>query len=333
MTATELPIPLIDLRGEPGAVARAIGRACREVGFFAITGHGVDPAVVDAAWDSGRTFFGAPLAERMRVAMPEPGYPYGYAPFAGEVLARSLGDATPPDLKETFSIGPLAAPPDRPDHGYADPDQAAVYAPNRWPDVPASFRPAWEAYYRAMADLATRLMRLFARALELPTGYFDPFVDRHGSALRMVHYPDLRSGTAVPGQLRAGPHTDYGTLTILRQDAAPGGLEVRAADDRWAPVPYADDTFVINLGDLMARWTNDRWRSTLHRVVLPPADAEGSTERFSMPFFHNANWDARIECLPTCLDPGEAPRYAPVSAGAHLMSKFRATVVDATRTE
>ena len=142
----------------------------------------------------------------------------------------------------------------------------------------------------------------------------------------MVHYPHV-DREALPGQLRAGAHTDYGTLTILRQDDAPGGLEVLTVDGRWAPVPFARGTFVVNIGDLMARWTNDRWRSTLHRVVLPPPDVQGPTERFSLPFFHNANWDAPVECLPTCLAPGDEPRYPPVRAGAHLMAKFRSTVL------
>ena len=101
---------------------------------------------------------------------------------------------------------------------------------------------------------------------------------------------------------------------------------MQAVDGRWIPVPHRPDSFVVNIGDLMQRWTNDRWRSTLHRVVLPPADASGSTERFSLPFFHNANWDAWVECIPTCLAPHEESRHAPVRAGAHLMQKFRSTI-------
>jgi isopenicillin N synthase-like dioxygenase len=144
--------------------------------------------------------------------------------------------------------------------------------------------------------------------------------------MRMVHYPH-QDAPPPPGALRAGAHTDYGTLTILRQDDAPGGLEVQDAAGRWVPVPFQPGSFVVNIGDLMARWTNDRWRSTLHRVVNPPPEPGRSNRRTSLPFFHNANWDARIECLPTCLAAGEAPRHAPVLAGAHLMAKFRSTVM------
>jgi isopenicillin N synthase-like dioxygenase len=317
-------VPLIDLRDRRADVATAIDRACREVGFFVIAGHGVPDEIADAAWDAGRAFFALPLERRLEVAMPEAGYPYGYCPLSAETLASSLGASSPPDLKETYAIGPVDPPP-RPLAEMADADERAVYAPNLWPAAVPSLRPAWERYYRAMAELAGRLMDAFAAALDLPDGWFAPYIGRHGSAMRMIRYPHV-DRTALPGQLRAGAHTDYGTLTILRQDAAPGGLEVQATDGRWVPIPFEPGTYVVNIGDLMARWTNDRWRSTLHRVVLPPPDTHGSTERFSFPFFHNANWDAHVECLPTCVEPGASPRYPPVRAGTHLMAKFRRTV-------
>jgi isopenicillin N synthase-like dioxygenase len=136
------------------------------------------------------------------------------------------------------------------------------------------------------------------------------------------YYP-ARDHAPLPGQMRAGPHTDYGTLTILRQDAV-GGLEVLDPGGAWVGVIPVPGAFIVNLGDLMARWTNDRWRSTLHRVVDPPGS--GQARRQSMPFFQNANWSAEIACLPTCLAPGEKPRYEPVLAGPHLMGKFRRSV-------
>jgi isopenicillin N synthase-like dioxygenase len=119
-------------------------------------------------------------------------------------------------------------------------------------------------------------------------------------------------------------------LTILRQDDGPGGLEVEDVHHRWVPLTFHPGSFVLNIGDLMSRWTNDRWRSTLHRVVNPPREPGRSNRRASFPFFHNANWDARVECLPTCVASGAAPRYSPVLAGAHLMAKFRSTVIAET---
>lgn len=315
-------VPVIDLGGSTAEVAAAMGEACRRVGFLTVTGHGVPQSVVDAAWDAGRAFFDLPLAHKMTVAMPSPGSPYGYSPIRGETLARSLGQETPPDLKESLAIGPRGLVP-----GPATAAEEWAFSPTLWPDdVLPALRPTWEAYFTAMGDLAARLLRLAAVALGLEATHFDPLIDRHASAMRALNYPAL-DGAARPGQLRAGAHTDYGTLTILAQQDRPGGLQVLRPDGSWADVPAVPGAFVINLGDAMARWTNDRWVSTMHRVVLPPADAGPAARRQSIAFFHNANWDAVIECLPTCLDPGETPRYPPVAAGPHLMSKFQSTVV------
>ena len=202
---------------------------------------------------------------------------------------------------------------------------AFAWAANLWPAEPPGFRDAMLDYYRALSELAGRLMRLFALGLTLPESFFDSRIDRAISALRLLNYPD-QPVPPEPGQLRAGAHTDYGSLTILLPQDAPGGLEVQGPDGAWHAVPAVPGGFVINLGDLMARWTNDRWRSTLHRVVNPPPDATGSTRRQSIAFFHQPNWDAEIACLPSCLGPGETPRYAPVLSGPHLASKFRSTV-------
>ena len=249
-----------------------------------------------------------------------PGEAYGYTPFLGERLAASLGDQTPPDLKESFASGPL----DTPAAALEDESSRFVYSPNQWPAALPSLRPAWERYYRTMAGLAQRLLTLMATGLGLPPAYFDPFIDRHTSAQRALRYPALGGRVPDRGQLRAGAHTDYGTLTILHQDDGPGGLEVLTPAGQWIPVPPHRDAFVVNLGDSLARWTNDR-------VAEHPAPGrrprrrQRSDGRQSMAFFHNANWDAVIECLPTCSGPGNPPRYPPVTAGRHLMDKFRAT--------
>ena len=319
--ATELDlVPTIDLSGEPGAVAREIDRACRDVGFFQVVGHGVDPAVADTAWHLAQRFFALPLDEKLALAIP-PGDAYGYGPFRVERLAASLGDATPPDLKETFAVGPFEAPPAL----AADETAAFVYSPNRWPPSIPEMEPAFCAYFEAMAELAERLMELTALGLGLARDYFRSYIDRHTSAIRALHYPDLGDVAVEPGQLRAGAHTDYGTLTLLRQDDAPGGLQVRDVHGDWHEVPAVAGALVVNVADALQRWTNDQWRSTLHRVVVPPSDAGRNCERYSMAFFHNANWDAVIECLPTCLEPGRPPRHPPVTAGRHLMDKFRST--------
>jgi isopenicillin N synthase-like dioxygenase len=321
-------IPTIDL---DAPAAAAIGRACARVGFFQVVGHGVDDDVIDAAWTACRRFFDLPLADRLAATQQHADDAYGYLPMETEALERSLGDETATarsDLKQTFNVGPWPTHPRG--SASADPAVRAVadwaFGPTPWPPALPELEPAMRAYFEAMDALARRLLSLMALALDQPHDFFEPFVDHAPGALRALDYPDLGDRRPAPGQLRAGAHTDYGTLTILRQDDAPGGLEVLdPTTGEWTPVPATPGAFVVNLGDLMQRWTNDRWRSTLHRVVVPPAGS-GPSRRQSMAFFHNANVDARIEVIPSCVEPGEAPRHEPVLAGPHLMGKFlRAT--------
>lgn len=320
--------PVFDLSrfaGADTAARRALGgevdRICRETGFLAVSGHGVPQAVTDAAWANARAFFDLPLEAKLAAKAPYAGYPYGYLPPQAEALAKSRSVDTPPDLKESFNGGPLRPPP-----GLVDPDALGFcYAPTIWPAEPAGFVDAWQAYYGAMEDLARRLMRVFAVALDLDEDYFEPFIGHPISALRALNYPEPVA-PPLPGQLRAGAHSDYGSLTILLPEAAQGGLEILAPDGGWRPVPPVPGAFVINIGDLMARWTNDRWVSTLHRVVNPPPDAKGSVRRQSLAFFHQPDWTAEIACLPGCLGPNEAPRHPPVRSGPYLMAKFQATV-------
>ena len=319
-------VPVIDLGGRAPTVASEIDRACGELGFFQIVGHGVDPEVEAGAWQAAAEFFRLPLAAKVAVAIP-PGDAYGYGPFQVERLAASLGTTTPPDLKETFSIGPprewclaqLAA------HVSADPAAAFVFSESLWPPALPGMEATMRAYYDALAGLVETVMSLMALGLGLAPSYFGPFIDHHTSALRSLHYPDLRGRSVEQGQLRAGAHSDYGTLTLLRQDDAPGGLQVRDVAGAWHDVPAVDGAYVVNVGDALERWTNDRWKSTLHRVVVPPRDVDRDCSRQSMAFFHNANWDAVIDCLPTCVDDGDVARHPPITAGRHLMDKFLST--------
>jgi isopenicillin N synthase-like dioxygenase len=325
MTAT---FPIFDLArferagtAERIAFGEQVDTICRETGFLAISGHSVPQEKIDAAWNAAHDFFDLPQVEKDAVRAPFPGYPYGYLGSGVEALAKSKGEDTPPDLKESFNGGPLSTPP-----GLTDPEALAFcYAETIWPSQPQGFRPAWSAYYAAMEDLAARIMRVFAVALKLPEHHFDSFIDRPISALRALNYPQP-SVPPKPGQLRAGAHTDYGSLTILLPQAGSRGLQILAPDGQWIEVPPVPGAFVINIGDLMALWTNDRWVSTLHRVMNAPTQGEGSARRQSFAFFHQPNWSAEIECLESCLAPGETPRHAPVLSGPYLMSKFKATV-------
>jgi len=305
---------------EKRTLATGVDAICRATGFLAVVGHGVPEAVIDAAWSKAREFFDRPAEQKRSAAAPWPGYPYGYLGPQLESLAKSRNVDAPPDLKESFNGGPARAP-----EGMTDPEALAFcYAATIWPDAPEGFVAAWQAYYAAMEALAARIMRLFAIALHLPDDYFDRFIDAPISALRALNYP-RQDAAPAPGQIRAGAHTDYGSLTILLPEPGSRGLEILTPDRAWTPVPPHPGAFVVNIGDLMARWTNDRWVSTLHRVVNPGPEEGGGERRQSMALFHQPNWDAEICVLEACLAPGEAPKYAPARSGPYLMSKFRST--------
>ncbi len=173
-----------------------------------------------------------------------------------------------------------------------------------------------------MSALATDIMRIFALALGLDEHHFDPSVDRHITNMSAIHYPPL-VGEPLPGQLRGGAHTDFGSITIVQRDTAPGGLQV-LLDDEWVDPPYAENSFVINLGDLMAEWTNDEWVSTIHRVALPPDFADAASDRLSFTFFHQPNYDAVIEVISTCTGPDRPAKYGTTTSGAHITGKIAA---------
>jgi isopenicillin N synthase-like dioxygenase len=317
-------IPVIDIapfiHGQDEArraVARAVDAACSDLGFLIIAGHGVSEALVDDIRRVSRAYFDLPVEEKLALKMPSDRY-RGYISLGNEALAYSMDEASPPDLKESFSIGPIDTPDDA-YHRAASPGN--FFAPNVWPQRPDGFRQIYEDYYHEMERVSTTLMRIFAMGLGMDEHWFDDKVDRHITNFSVIHYPE-QPREPLPGQLRAGAHTDYGSLTIVKPDQAPGGLQVLAKDGSWLDVPTIAGTFVVNLGDLMAEWTNDRWVSTLHRVVNPPRDRALGSRRISMPFFHQPNYDAVIECLPTCRSVDRPPRYGRITSGEHVWMKI-----------
>ena len=290
-------VPVIDIApfgdgGEPGkaAVARAVAAACETVGFFCVSGHGIAEELLAEAFAVSRDFFDLPLAEKRRYVPAGEVAPRGYAAMETKGLAATLDAAVPKDLREQFMLGTLAAmPPEL----AALPGATGCYTPNIWPEQPTAYRAVFTRLYRDCERLADTLMRIFARGLDLPEDWFVDKIDHHFSVLGSNHYPPL-DHDPLPGQLRVGAHTDFGSLTILAPTAAPGGLQVRTADGRWLDVEPLPGCLVINLGDMMARWTNDRWRSTLHRVVNPPPGSGARARRQSIAFFCHPNYDAEI---------------------------------------
>jgi isopenicillin N synthase-like dioxygenase len=322
-------VPIIDLApyrtGDAeakAALAREVDRACREIGFLVVSGHGVAPEVIAAIEDVSRRFFDLPLEAKERVARPAPDISRGYVGLMGETVGRSRDrSATVGDLNESFIVGPLDIP--EPAYAFA-PEAGHHFAPNLWPAELPDMEPAYRAYYAEVDRLAVEIMRLFALALDLPEHHFDLLVDKTISRIRVRNYPEPEV-PPLPGQLRAGAHSDYGTLTILLAEDRPGGLQVCTSDGEWVDVPITPGPFIVNIGDLMARWTNDRWVSTLHRVVNPPDERRAGSRRQSIVYFHNPNYDAEIRALPTCVPSGEAPRYEPTTSGEHLRRLFTAT--------
>ena len=316
-----MELAVIDFDAPIEQQAAAMASACESIGFFQLPLSVVSRHVADAAWDTAAQFFALPDDQKRQIEFPRAGYPYGYSPYKFETLAKSLDDGSPsgPDLKESLSVGPdcsrhgfVAAPPES--------DQAWIQSPSLWPEHPAGLRRAWTLYYQELARVAERLMMVMAVALDLPDDYFASLIDQPITSMRALHYPAIDDGEAT-SSLRAGAHSDYGTLTILRTDEV-SGLEIRRPDGSWSALAPEPDMLVVNLGDSIQQWTNDRWPSTVHRVART-----NNTARQSFAFFHMANWDATIECLPTCRTPGQAPHHAPVQAGPWLMRKFTSTVL------
>lgn len=325
-----VPIPTIDIgpwrtgdRGARDAVAAEVDRACREVGFLHLAGHSITEAARADLLGAMDGFFALPLDAKSTLRPPSVDVNRGYAPSGAEGLGYSLGTETALDLFEAFNVGPDEVDEDDP---AVAAERDGVFAPNIWPGpevhpAAAEFRRAIVTYFTAVRRQADELLDIFARALDLPDGYFRAFTTHSTDVLRLNHYHPSDGGDAGDddgsARLGMGAHSDYGIATLLLADPVPG-LEVLLPDAGWTPVVPRPGHLLVNLGDLLAQWTNDHWRSTLHRVQ----PAASGTRRRSAAFFHDGNHDALIECLPTCTSADDPPKYAPVTAGDHVMAKL-----------
>jgi isopenicillin N synthase-like dioxygenase len=317
-------VPVVDIAsyvtgGSADARARAAAEmdaACRTVGFVQVVGHGVPENVIAGLAGAMDGLFGLPPDVKGRYRTP-PEINRGYAPPKSESLSLSLGVESATrmnDFFEAFNVG--AAASWYPDLALPQPD----YAENAWPDVPG-FEDAVLAYFREAARVARTLTTVFADALGLPAGFFDRFTGHSIDVLRMNNYALPPGEIDLDGDLTGmGEHTDYGIVTVLWADRV-AGLQVLGSDRAWHDVMPDPGALLVNLGDLTARWTNERWLSTLHRVKPPVVDGRIERRR-SAAFFHDGDLDALIETIPTCLSPGEAPAYAPITVGGHLAAKL-----------
>ena len=324
--------PVVDLSAIGGSdadaelrAAAALIEAAETLGFAVVGGHGINPQTGTTLHETATRFFDLPMAEKLAVRRPRNDQNRGYIPYGEETLVRMSGGESPPDYKEVFAIGPDSVP-DEP--YFTGPASYPSFAPNLWPSNPVDLRTNLLSYWRAMEALMVRIGEALAIGLELPRDTFAPLLNHtHSSQLRLLHYPEIK-GEVELGQLRAGEHSDVGMMTILRNDPVPGGLQVKCVDDSWVDAPAIQNTYILNIGDLLMRWTNDRLRSTAHRVAIPPRDVSVSTRRLSIGFFVGPRYDAMVECLPTCHGPGNPPRYEPVSVHDYRTSRFAAGAGD-----
>ncbi len=318
----ELIVPTIDItRWSDGdaeqraAIAAAVDDACRTIGFMQIVGHGIQPAVTDALASAIDEMFGLDAETKAEYKAPRPSINRGYSPPATERLSYSLGIDTPADMFEAFNIGSSID-----DFPGLDPE---VYARNIWPDP--ALAPTFEAnattWFEHAGALARTITSILAHSLDLGEGFFEPYADHSIDVLRMNNYALPEGVPLEPDQLGMGAHTDFGIVTVLWADPVPG-LEILGPSGRWHSVVPAPGAILVNLGDLLERWTNDRYTSTMHRVV-PPTDADGrSIRRRSAAFFHDGNADALISTLDPCRHEDGSSSYEDVTVAEHLAQKL-----------
>jgi isopenicillin N synthase-like dioxygenase len=302
-------IPVLDigsfLAGEPGAIkplAREIARTCEDTGFLVVANHGIAPALPEAVFAQAAHFFARVEADKLPYKIGQ--YNIGYLPFGGQVVRHSpVNRNTRPNFSESFYITRDRAP-DHPDIVSNKP----LIGLNRWPDGMPEFRAAMLAYYGAMEAMTCRLVPVFAAALDLPEDYFTAAFAEPNCTIRLIHYPP--HATPEDNEFGFAPHTDNNFITFLAQSKLPG-LEVRTAEGEWIRPPAVPGTFVVNTGAMLARYSNDRFKATPHRVIN-----RNDTSRYAIPFFLGPNHDALVECVPSCVGPDNPPRYEPTTYGA-----------------
>lgn len=299
-------LPLIDLSmmetGHRPELVKDIRRAAEEIGFFLVSDTGIDTGLVKSMFFHAKKFFNRPHCEKNQYRSVEDNQ--GWIPTGQEILDPGM----PGDIKESFTMCDI----DRT-------SQLLTY----WPEI--SFRDSSLSFYRGAYALSMSLLMLLAEGLQLPANWFLAAHDSadNPSALRLLHYPRV-DGCVPSGSLGAGAHTDYGSITLLWQDYA-GGLEIMDRQGEWLEVkPQGQNIVVVNIGDLMQRWTNDVLRSTPHRVQ----PRLNSRDRYSIAFFCNPDKSAEISVAPTCIEPARCARYQAIYAGEYIGHKLASTTVE-----
>ena len=307
-------LEVIDLAGlqdkDPaaiGRIAKEIGTACRDIGFFYVRNHGIPQGLMNGVFAVAKEFFAQPLDRKQAISIKKSKHNRGYAGVSSERL-----DSKNADLKEAFNVG-LDLDPQDPEVLSNKPFRGV----NLWPDQMPQFRGTVLDYFNETWGLGRDLHLAIAADLGLSPAYFSDKFNRPMATLRMLHYPPRPAGAA--SSIGAGEHTDYGSLTLLLTDDA-GGLEVRRRDGAWVSAPPIPGAFVCNIGDCLMRWSNDIYLSTPHRVTNP-----AGRDRYSVAFFLDPNPDTMVECLPGCSTNTVPAKYPPILAADYLRSRLEAT--------
>ncbi|MDQ0393357.1 isopenicillin N synthase-like dioxygenase [Labrys monachus] len=305
-------LPIVDLRNfafdEAGAesIAREVDRIFSETGFCYLSNTGVPDELMVEIFEASKAFHAQPQADKEALAINA--YHRGYmAPKTSLIVTSSVANVTKPNNSESLLIM-HEVPEDDPRFGQD------LQGPNQWPAKLPEFRETVTRYIDALETLARRFTQIIARALGLDPHALDHHFNRPTTFLRLLHYPPQPD--AADDEFGSAPHTDYGFITILLQDNV-GGLEVRRRGGGWIRAVPVPGTFVINVGDILSRWTNGRWQSTPHRV-----QNKNVVDRYSAPYFFDPDMAETITCLPACVPAGEAPRFEPVLYGDYLMERI-----------
>jgi len=307
-------IPVLDLSdylaGKEGVLdvlAGELRRACTEVGFFYIAGHGIDPELITATFEQSKRFHALPLETKLK--LPQDANNIGYLPMNASIQRHStVHKATLPNQNASFFISHDRAP-DHPDVVANKPYRGA----NQWPDDLPGFRETVMSYFNALDQLGNNLLPVYATALNLPGDYFtEHFADEGHQSLRMLHYPPTEQ---TGNDFGTSPHTDNTFMTILARMDVPG-LAIRLPSGEWVSPPLIPGTFLVNIGNILRRMTNDTFLSTPHGVVV-----EGNAARYSLAYFHSPNPYSTIDVLPSCIDDNNPAKYEPV-VYADLIREF-----------
>ncbi|WP_420547084.1 isopenicillin N synthase family dioxygenase [Curvivirga sp.] len=299
-------IPIVDLAplmdgSAPDKVAEEIKFICENIGFLYVKNHGISKILISKAYEQAKQFFDLPFEKKNELNIKYSGKTLrGYIP----TYAENVDPEHTRDFKECFDLG------------VSQEETSPFHGPNLMPDEPSDFIAVFEEYHKAMMALSKKLVGAIALSLDLPMDYFEKFQQNPITIQRLLHYPPQKD-TISKDEIGIGAHTDYGFLTILCQDNQ-GGLEVMNRNGDWISAPPIDDTFIVNIGDLVQTLTNDRYISTVHRVIN-----KGGNHRYSLPFFLDMDFDAVVEVLPNCFSKDNPAKYSPYTCGSHKFKRFK----------